>query len=119
MMALTLARTIAFGSSERLAAAYGTAVSTTMLLTTALLYDVMRDRWGWSRVAASGASGIFLVVDLAFFAANLTKIHEGGWIPLAFGTVVFIVMTTWHFGIEAVRLQYARLVEPLDRLLQR
>jgi KUP system potassium uptake protein len=119
MMALTLALTIAFGSSERLAAAYGTAVSTTMLLTTALLYDVMRGRWGWSRAAALLASGIFLIVDVAFFAANLTKIHDGGWIPLAFGAVVFIVMTTWHFGTEAVRLQYARLVEPLDQFLQR
>ncbi len=119
MMALTLALTIAFGSSERLAAAYGTAVSTTMLLTTALLYDVMRRRWGWSRAAALLASGIFLIVDVAFFAANLTKVHEGGWIPLTFGAVVFIVMTTWHFGVEAVRLQYARLVEPLDQFLQR
>jgi KUP system potassium uptake protein len=119
MMAFTLALTIVFGSSERLAAAYGTAVSTTMLLTTALLYDVMRDRWGWSRGGALVASGIFLLVDVAFFAANLTKIHEGGWIPLAFGAVVFIIMTTWHFGVEAVRVQHGHLAEPLDRFWQR
>lgn len=79
-MLLTIALTVGFGSSGRLAGAYGTAVSTTMLLTTALLYKVMRDRWGWSAPSALLTSGVFLVVDFAFFAANLLKIVEGGWI---------------------------------------
>src|SRR6266576_5432506 len=74
MMLFTIALTVGFGSSGRLAGAYGTAVSTTMLLTTALLYKVMRDRWGWSAQAALLTSGVFLVVDFAFFAANLLKI---------------------------------------------
>ena len=103
MMLLTIALTVGFGSSGRLAGAYGTAVSTTMLLTTALLYKVMRDRWGWSVPSALLTSGVFLVVDFAFFAANLLKIVEGlGWIPLTFGAIVFTVMTTWHSGIEAL-----------------
>ena len=73
MMLLTIALTVGFGSSDRLAGAYGTAVSTTMLLTTALLYKVMRDRWGWPAPAALLTSGLFLVVDFAFFGANLLK----------------------------------------------
>ncbi|WP_300164363.1 KUP/HAK/KT family potassium transporter [Bradyrhizobium sp.] len=108
MMALTLAITIGFGSSDRLAGAYGTAVSTTMVLTTALLYQVMRHRWHWSRHRAAAVTGILLAVDLAFFSANLLKIWEGGWIPLTFGALVFFVMTAWHHGVEAVHRQNAR-----------
>jgi KUP system potassium uptake protein len=111
MMALTVALTVSFGSSNRLAGAYGTAVSTTMLLTTALLYNVMRERWRWPAVSALTASGLFLAVDFAFFAANLLKIREGGWIPLTFGTLVFVVMLVWHFGFEAMRRRHTTLTE--------
>jgi len=119
MMLLTIALTVGFGRSDRLAGAYGTAVSTTMLLTTALLYKVMRDRWGWSALSALLASGIFLVVDLAFFSANLLKIVEGGWIPLTFGVIVFIVMTTWNSGIEGMRHRLATMTEPPEKFLER
>jgi KUP system potassium uptake protein len=119
MMALTIALTVSFGSSDRLAGAYGTAVSTTMLLTTALLYNVMRERWHWSAVAALTTSGLFLAVDFAFFAANLFKIREGGWIPLTFGTLVFIVMVTWHFGFEAMRRRHTLLTETPDEFFRR
>ena len=111
MMVLTIALTIIFGNSYRLAGAYGTAVSTTMLLTTALLYNVMRKRWRWPLGPALTASGLFLAVDFTFFAANLFKIREGGWIPLTFGTLVFIVMVSWHFGFEAMRQRHAVLTE--------
>jgi KUP system potassium uptake protein len=103
MMALTVTLTVTFGSSERLAGAYGTAVSTTMLLTTALLYNLMREKWRWPMPLALATSGVFLVVDLAFFSANLLKIAEGGWVPLSFGAIVFIAMTTWHDGVAAVQ----------------
>ncbi|MBR0798498.1 KUP/HAK/KT family potassium transporter [Bradyrhizobium jicamae] len=102
MMCLTVALTIGFGSSDRLAGAYGAAVSTTMVLTTALLYRVMRRRWRWGVLHAGAIAGLLLTVDLAFFLANLFKIAEGGWIPLLFGTLVFAIMTTWHFGIDAL-----------------
>jgi KUP system potassium uptake protein len=102
MMCLTVALTIGFGSSDRLAGAYGAAVSTTMVLTTALLYQVMRRRWQWSRAQAVLIAGPLLAVDLAFFLANLFKIEEGGWIPLLFGALVFAIMITWHFGIDAL-----------------
>jgi KUP system potassium uptake protein len=105
MMLMTVLLTVGFGSSDRLAGAYGTAVSTTMMLTTALLYNLMRERWEWPLWLALATSGIFLFVDLVFFSANLLKIAEGGWVPLTFGALVFFVMTTWNAGIVAVRDQ--------------
>ncbi len=111
MMIGTLALTWGFGSSEKLAGAYGTAVSTTMLLTTALLYNAMRDVWGWRIAPAALVSGIFLVVDIGYFAANLLKLREGGWIPLALGVVLFLIMTTWHRGVAAVRAKLAEVEE--------
>jgi KUP system potassium uptake protein len=113
MMVFTIALTVGFGSSDRLAGAYGTAVSTTMVLTTALLYHVMRDRWHWPLYQAVAVTGILLAVDLAFFSANLLKILEGGWIPLTFGALLFVIMTTWHYGVEAVhRRNAARSQQP-------
>jgi KUP system potassium uptake protein len=115
MMFFTVALAVGFGSSDRLAGAYGTAVSTTMVLTTVLLHQVMRSRWHWSPAHAAAVTGILLAVDLAFFAANLLKILEGGWIPLTFAALVFIIMTTWHFGIEALhRRNAARSQKPTE-----
>jgi KUP system potassium uptake protein len=102
MMACTLILTFSFGSSDRLAGAYGTAVSTTMLLTTVLLFNAMRDVWRWPVPLALLLGGVFLAIDLAFFGANLLKLRDGGWIPLLFGGLLFIIMTTWRRGIEAV-----------------
>jgi KUP system potassium uptake protein len=102
MMIVTVGLTIGFGSSARLAGAYGTAVSTTMLLTTALLYNLMRSRWEWPIWAAGLASAVFLSIDLIFFAANLLKIADGGWVPLTVAAIIFIVMITWHGGAVAV-----------------
>ena len=119
MLVMTVGLTVSFGSSDRLAGAYGTAVSTTMLLTTALLYNVMRERWRWPAELALITSGLFLAVDFAFFAANLFKVKEGGWIPLAFGTLVFIVMVSWHFGFEAMRRRHTVLTETPDEFFRR
>src|SRR5947208_7155124 len=107
MMAFTVGLTAGFGSSDRLAGAYGTAVSTTMVLTTALLYHVMRNRWQWSLWQAAAITSILLAADLAFFSANLLKILDGGWIPLTFGALVFVIMTTWQYGVEAMRRRNA------------
>ncbi|HTW50739.1 MAG TPA: KUP/HAK/KT family potassium transporter [Stellaceae bacterium] len=103
MMVMTVTLTVTFGSSDRLAGAYGTAVSLTMMLTTALLYNLMRQQWKWPVLVAGAVSGIFLLVDFIFFAANLLKIADGGWVPLTFGACVFLTMTTWHAGISAVQ----------------
>ena len=104
MMITTLIIAYGFGSSDALAGAYGTAVSTTMLLTTALLFNAMRDVWKWPLAAALPISALFLVVDLAFFGANLMKIREGGWAPLLIGFVMYTIMSTWHRGLTAVHL---------------
>jgi len=108
MMAVTVGITISFGSSDRLAGAYGTAVSTTMLLTTGLLLAAMRTVWKWPPVIAYSIAALFLIVDLAFFSANLLKVMDGGWLPLTFGVLIFVVMTTWRAGIEAMRDALAR-----------
>jgi KUP system potassium uptake protein len=117
MMVCTLILTFAFGSSDSLAGAYGTAVSTTMLLTTSLLYNAMRDVWRWPTVVALPVSAIFLLIDLAFFGANLLKLREGGWIPLLLGVLIFIVMTTWRAGVEALRRVLALLEESPQKFL--
>ncbi len=108
MMAGTLTLTVIFANSDRLAGAYGAAVSTTMLMTTAILYRVMRVLWRWRRMSALVIFSIFLCVDAAFCVANLTKIAEGGWIPLLIGVVIFIVMTTWRAGLDAMHRRQAR-----------
>jgi KUP system potassium uptake protein len=102
MMFATLGLAYGFGSSDALSGAYGSAVSTTMLLTTALLFNAMRDVWGWPTPVALLIGAGFLVVDLAFFAANMLKLREGGWVPLLIGAVIFAIMATWHRGVAAV-----------------
>lgn len=102
MMIGTLALTIGFASSDRLAGAYGAAVSTTMLMTTMILYRIMRVFWRWPPWLAIGVFAVFVGVDAIFFIANLTKIVEGGWIPLLAGGLIYAIMTTWHIGIDAM-----------------
>ena len=89
MMLVTVALVIVFGSSDRLAGAYGTAVSTTMLLTTILFYRAMRHVWHWRLSLALSLAALFIVVDFVFFAANLLKIRDGGWIPAGAGNRPF------------------------------
>jgi KUP system potassium uptake protein len=117
LMAATIATTISFGASDRLAGAYGTAVSTTMLLTTFLLYRAMRDLWKWPVMAAVVVAGIFVVVDTSFFAANLLKIAEGGWLPLTFAAILFVVMITWRAGIEAIRATLMQAPQSAEKFL--
>ena len=97
---LTIATVIGFQRSSNLAAAYGMAVTTTMVITTILAGVVSRTRLGWSLPAAAAVTAGFLVFDLAFFGANLAKIAHGGWFPLAVAVVAFTLMTTWRRGRE-------------------
>lgn len=112
-----VALVLGFGSSSRLAAAYGIAVSGTMIITTVLAFVVMRHVWRWSLPAAGFVSGIFLLVDLAFFGANLTKIHDGGWFPLALGAGLFLLMTTWNRGKKILRARLAADAMPLEAFI--
>ncbi|HEY1927400.1 MAG TPA: KUP/HAK/KT family potassium transporter [Caulobacteraceae bacterium] len=121
MMIATLAITVAFRSSDKLAAAYGAAVSTTMLLTTFLLIAAMRRVWKWPLPLVMVAGGVFLVVDAAFFGANLLKVVDGGWLPLTLGALVFGLMATWRTGLDAVRVRGMRSalsVPEFQRLMQ-
>ena len=107
LMISCVALVLAFRTSGNLAAAYGVAVTSTMVITTLLLYRVEHKRWGWSLPVAVASTSFFLVIDLAFFGANLVKIPAGGWFPLVIGVVVFTAMTTWRRGraILAQRLK--------------
>jgi len=117
LMVATIAITIAFGSSDRLAGAYGTAVATTMLLTTILLYRAMRDVWHWPLAAATAVAGVFLFVDTSFFAANLLKIVDGGWLPLSLAIVLFVIMVTWRQGMDALHATLQQTPEAAARFL--
>jgi KUP system potassium uptake protein len=119
MMACTIVVAYGFGSSDALAGAYGTAVSTTMLFTTALLFDAMRDVWRWSPIIAALASVPLLLIDLAFFGANILKIREGGWVPLLLGAVVLTVMLTWRRGMDAMRSRIPEAEEGIEAFLAR
>jgi len=119
LMVATVATTIGFGSSDRLASAYGTAVATTMLLTTLLLYKAMTDVWRWPFAYATAVFAIFLMVDAGFFAANLLKIADGGWLPLSLASVLFVIMVTWRQGIDAMHAELLQTPEATERFLAR
>ena len=106
-----IALVLGFGSSSRLAAAYGIAVTTTMGITTMLAYVVARERWGVRRAVALPVVSLIMLVDLAFFGANVAKIPDGGWFPLLLAVCIFTLMTTWKRGrdILAGKLRAASL----------
>jgi KUP system potassium uptake protein len=112
-MALTLGLTLAFRSCDNLAAAFGIAVSLTMLLTTMLIFLTMREVWGWSLPLAIGVAGVFTVVDLSFVAANLMKVVEGGWVPLVVAALPFFAMSTWRQGRTVLVRKLERDTLPL------
>jgi KUP system potassium uptake protein len=119
MMAVaTIAICLSFRSSARLAGAYGTAVATTMVLTTLLLFRAMHKVWKWPMSAIIPLVGLFLVVDLSFFVANLAKIADGGWVPLTLGACIFFVMVTWRTGAVQLRNRLAEMSEPAEQFLQ-
>jgi len=94
---------LAFKKSDNLASAYGVAVSTTMLLTTLLAAVVMKALWKWNVIWVSLIIGSFLIVDLGFFTANLTKLLDGGWFPVVIASICFLLMMTWYQGRQIVR----------------
>ncbi len=101
LMLATVALALAFRKSDNLAGAYGIAVSATMLLTTALLYSAMRDIWKWGRAASLSVAAVFFAVDGSFFASNMLKLLEGGYVPLLLAAAVYAVMFIWHSGLAA------------------
>lgn len=118
LMVACVGLVLGFRTSTALAAAYGVAVTMTMVITTLLFYLVVRDRFKWSLWKAAALCGSFLVVDLAFFGANIPKIPHGGWFPIVVGGIVFAVLTTWFTGRKIVRDRTQRGRTPLDEFLE-
>ncbi len=110
-----IATVLGFGSSERLAGAYGIAVTGAMTMTTVAFYFVARRRWRWSPLAAGALCAFFLAIDVALFAANLPKVPNGGWLPLATGIAILLVMHVWKRGREIIFDRvYGRGLESLE-----
>ncbi|MGZ6259075.1 MAG: potassium transporter Kup [Candidatus Limnocylindrales bacterium] len=102
IFAAVVALVVGFGSSQRLASAYGIAVTGTLAIDTILFFVVVRYLWRKPLWLVLAGAALFLTVDLTFFAANLTKVLHGGWFPLSIALVVFVVLTTWQRGREIV-----------------
>jgi KUP system potassium uptake protein len=113
----TITIVIAFRSSGALAAAYGIAVTLTMVCTTLLLQAVAADRWKWPLSGVVAMSGTFLLIDLAFFGSNLLKLMAGGWLPLVIAALLFTLMTTWGTGRRLVASRFTARAVPLKEFV--
>jgi KUP system potassium uptake protein len=117
LLVAVLAAVVGFGSSTRLASAYGVAVMGTMLVTTLLTFFVLRYSWKYPMWLCLLATGFFAAIDLVFFAAAMHKVLDGGWFPLALGAFVFAIMVTWRRGREALHKQLLDASPPLEGFL--
>ncbi len=111
----TIALVLSFRSSSNLAAAYGLAVSMTMVITTVLAFFVMKERWKWPLYLSVPLAGALLAVDLTFFGANALKFVEGGWVPLLIGGFTFTLMATWYRGRQLLMRRLRQNIEPFDK----
>ncbi len=116
-LAVVLLAVVGFGSSEKLAAAYGIAVTATMLSTTILTFFVIRYRWKMNLLLCWAATGFFLFIDVNLFAASSLKLFHGGWFPLLLGAVLFIIMLTWKRGRQLVFQNLEKHAIPLNEFL--
>ena len=110
----TILITVGFRSSSNLAAAYGIAVTGTMIITTILLSIVASERWKWPKAAVIAVAAIFLAIDVSLFGANLVKLLHGGWLPLVIGALLFTLMTTWKTGRRLVAERLTARAFPLE-----
>ncbi|MGE5180955.1 MAG: potassium transporter Kup, partial [Acidobacteriota bacterium] len=114
LMIATVAVVIGFENSSNVASAYGVALTATMLITTMLAFVVTRRLWGWPLWLSLLVTGIFLSADTAFFGSMIVKLFSGGWFPLAVGTLVFLVMTTWRRGRSLLAEKLEESLVPLE-----
>jgi KUP system potassium uptake protein len=117
LMVGTIMIVLGFRSSSALAAAYGIAVTMTMVITALLLHVIATERWKWPLGAALLVTGVFLSIDLAFLGANLLKVAHGGWLPLVIGTVLFTMMTTWKTGRRLLAERLTARALPLEQFV--
>ena len=118
LMVATISLVAGFGSSSKLAAAYGVAVTATMLISTILFYYVARDLWKWNKIALNVLIGFFAIIDLSFFGASATKLFQGARFPLAIGLFVFTLMLTWKQGRSLLLQQLKDRTLTIDEFLQ-
>jgi KUP system potassium uptake protein len=116
-MVVTIALTILFHKSDNLAAAYGIAVSLTMLMTSFLLFIAMREIWQWSLWLCIAVAGLFVIIDAGFFAANSLKVADGGYVPLLLAACVYGAMLIWHRGSAAVARRLEQTPVPVSDFL--
>ena len=117
LMIVTVGLAIGFGKSANLAAAYGIAVSATMLITSVLLFIAMREIWGWNLLLAGAVAGVFVCVDSAFVVANSAKFFAGGYVPILLAAAVYTIMTVWHRGSLAMLRAFADRGIPIDHFM--
>lgn len=117
LFALVVAVVVGFGESGELASAYGLAVTGTMLATTLLTFYVIHHGWGYGLAGSLAATGLFLLIDLAFLSSSLLKIGAGGWFPLLLGSGVLVVMLTWVRGRRALLARVGSSDIPLKHFL--
>ena len=117
LMICTIALVFGFQSSSKLAAAYGVAVTATMLITTTLFFIVARRRWQWPWCGPCRWSFSFFMVDVPFFVANISKILHGAWFPLVIGAAFFTLMLTWAKGRRILAAQLRKLMPPVHQFI--
>lgn len=117
LMFACIALVLTFKTSSNLAAAYGIAVTTTMVITTVLFYFFARHNWGWNKYAAISLCGFLLLIEASFWGANLLKIIHGGWFPLVVGIFIYTLMTTWKKGRKILSDRMISLIIPLQEFL--
>ena len=118
LMVACILLVIGFRTSSNLAAAYGIAVISTMTITSIMFSVVARERWGWSLLLALPLTAFFLVIDLAFFGANIVKVPHGGWFPIVVAVVIFTVITTWKKGRRVLAERIQERSQPFEEFLQ-
>jgi len=117
MFIATILLVLQFRTSSNLAAAYGIAVTLTMVITSALTFEAMRRLWKWPITVAIPLAVIFLFFDLSFFGANSLKILNGGWVPLALGLAIYAIMTTWSWGRKLLLKKIQEETEPIEHFI--
>ena len=118
LMISTVGLVVGFRSSSALAAAYGIAVTSTMVITTLLAYLVARRSWGVRRIVAGSLASFFLFIELGFFSANVIKIPHGGWFPLVIGAMIYLLLSTWKKGRGLLASRLRERLYPFDRFMQ-
>lgn len=113
----TIMLVLSFKTSSNLAAAYGIAVTSTMVITTVLAFVAMTKLWKWSVPLAILISVFFIVIDLAFWGANLLKILHGGWVPLVIGMLIYAIMTTWNWGRKILLHKIEEETQPIENFI--